>query len=565
MADQSLGSAQPGQIPAAMPRMGDPIFRRLLDRLPAGAYLCDAEGLITYYNEHAVRLWGRAPRLNDPVDRFCGSFRLFTTDGVPIPHEECWMGLALREQREYNGHEIVIERPDGERITGLAHANPIHDDSGRLLGAVNVLVDISDQKRAELALVEAVEAKSEFLATVSHEIRTPLNAIIGYLALLEMETAGPLTDGQRSHVARIEGASRHLLSLIEELLDFSRLEAGRVTVATEVLVAEAVVEPVLEMTRPLARAKGIQLGRRGVAADLAYVGDEGRVRQLLINLVANAIKFSGRGGPVEILCDTTDRPDIGLAVEATSERWVRFRVRDQGIGIPPDQLQRIFEPFVQVEGTRTRQHGGTGLGLTISRRLARLMGGDLTVESTLGSGSVFTLWMPAADAPAGGLKGSGTAAVTDQARRVSGFHAAGEALLADLDGILGAYAERLRAEHFGDQDPADFAARLGKQAAPLLADLAIGLATLGDGEDFSDALDDSSEVRRICAMEHGRRRGGLGWDEAGLAREYEALQDELVHRVLELDLGNGAAPVLAAVSTALEDALAQGVAAMRGD
>lgn len=128
---------------------GDSQFRRLLEKLPAGAYTCDAEGLITYFNERAARLWGREPRLNDPADRFCGSFKLFAPDGAPIEHDQCWMALALKRDEEYNGREIIIERPDGERLSALAHANPIHDDSGGLLGAVNVLVDISERKHAE--------------------------------------------------------------------------------------------------------------------------------------------------------------------------------------------------------------------------------------------------------------------------------------------------------------------------------------------------------------------------------------------------------------------------------
>src|SRR5213592_1339842 len=134
------------------PALDDSEFHRLLETLPAGAYTCDADGLITYFNAHAIELWGRAPKLNDPVDRFCGSFKLFAADGSPIRHNQCWMALALETNMEYNGEEIVIERPDGRRLAALAHANPIRDDAGRLLGAVNVLVDISDRKRAEDAL-----------------------------------------------------------------------------------------------------------------------------------------------------------------------------------------------------------------------------------------------------------------------------------------------------------------------------------------------------------------------------------------------------------------------------
>jgi PAS domain S-box-containing protein len=127
-------------------------FRSLLDKLPAGGYTCDPHGLITHFNEHAVKLWGRAPKLNDPVDRYCGSFKLFAKDGSPITHDACWMARALQTGEEYNGEEIIIERPDGKRLTDLAHANPIRDEAGELVGAVNVLVDITDRIQAETVL-----------------------------------------------------------------------------------------------------------------------------------------------------------------------------------------------------------------------------------------------------------------------------------------------------------------------------------------------------------------------------------------------------------------------------
>ena len=138
-------------------------FRRLLDSIPAAAYTCDASGLITYFNRQAADLWGRTPRLNDRVDRFCGSFKLYAADGSPIAHEECWMALALRRGEAFQGHEIIIERPDGLRRTVLAHANPILDERGGLLGAVNVLIDITDRKRAEEAqgLLAAIVESSE--------------------------------------------------------------------------------------------------------------------------------------------------------------------------------------------------------------------------------------------------------------------------------------------------------------------------------------------------------------------------------------------------------------------
>ena len=146
-------------LPAAAGQASEIQFHHLLEKLPAGAYICDADGLITYFNRSAVRLWGREPKLNDPVDRYCGSFKMLALDGTPIAHDQCWMAEALKTGREFNGEEVTVERPDGSRLTVLAHASPIHDDSGRVLGAVNILIDITEQFRGE-------EARSRLAAIV---------------------------------------------------------------------------------------------------------------------------------------------------------------------------------------------------------------------------------------------------------------------------------------------------------------------------------------------------------------------------------------------------------------
>jgi signal transduction histidine kinase/ActR/RegA family two-component response regulator len=190
--------------------LGEIEFRRLLDKLPVGAYTCDVTGLITYYNSHAVSLWGRAPLLNNPIDRFCGSFRLYCAkDGLPIRHDECWMALALQNDREYNGQEILVERPDGQRLSALAYANPLRDENGRLRGAVNVLVDITDQKRAQQHLRDLKDQ----LALQLIDLKRLHDMSVRLSTTLEL---GPILDETLRTAAAIDGTDMGLLSLCDD-------------------------------------------------------------------------------------------------------------------------------------------------------------------------------------------------------------------------------------------------------------------------------------------------------------------------------------------------------------
>ena len=366
-------------------------FRGLLEMLPAAAYTCDAQGLITYYNERAVELWGRAPALHDPADRFCGSFKLYAPDGAPIPHEDCWMALALRNDRAYDGCEILIEQPDGDRRVALAHAKPMHDDDGRLIGAVNVLVDITNRKRAEDAVNDANRAKSEFLAAMSHELRTPLNAIAGYVQLLDLEVHGPLAPEQHLALQRVQRSQRYLLSLINDILNFAKLEAGRVEYVTrDVKLVDAVAE-VSPMIEPQLAAKRLTYDVR-IDPDIVVRADAEKLWQILLNLLSNAVKFTE--------CDGCITVDTGKRGDGSGPTGVVFlRVSDTGAGIPTNRLTSIFEPFVQIQRSLTNSSEGTGLGLAISRGLARGMGGDLRVRSVEGAGTTFTLMLRAARRP----------------------------------------------------------------------------------------------------------------------------------------------------------------------
>jgi signal transduction histidine kinase len=238
----------------------------------------------------------------------------------------------------------------------------------------------------------ASNAKSDFLAKMSHEIRTPINAMMGYAELLQMGIAGPVTAAQATQLSRIRASGEHLTSMIGEILDLSKIEAGRMGVESAVGVVGDVAEAALGLIRPAATTKGVDLDARlqGIPKTV-YVGDPQRVQQILTNLLGNAVKFTPAGGCVSIACGSAKR---GVVEERPGSPWATITVQDTGVGIAPSDLERIFQPFVQVDGGYTRSHGGTGLGLTISRNLAQMMGGDITVESVLGEGSRFTVWLP---------------------------------------------------------------------------------------------------------------------------------------------------------------------------
>lgn len=229
---------------------------------------------------------------------------------------------------------------------------------------------------------EANHAKSTFLAVMSHELRTPMNAIGGYVQLLEMGIHGPVTEAQLEALHRIDAAQRHLLRLINDVLNLARIEAGRVDYAMEFVSVADMVTEVTPMIEPQLGAREVTFAVH-VDPSLIAWADREKVQQVLLNLLGNAAKFTPAGGSV----------DVGTSQSRDGER-ARIHVRDTGIGIPPEKLGRVFEPFVQVDPSHTRRAQGTGLGLAISRDLARGMGGDLTADSVPGEGSTFTLHLP---------------------------------------------------------------------------------------------------------------------------------------------------------------------------
>jgi signal transduction histidine kinase len=249
----------------------------------------------------------------------------------------------------------------------------------------------------------ANRAKSQFLSTMSHEIRTPINAVLGYVDLLETGTSGELNDQQRRHLARVRACATQLTDIVTTMFDLAWVGSADVEVAHMDADIGDLAETAIALAMPEAQRHGIALARDRSSDELRYIGDPARVRQILVNLLANAIKFTPNGGRITV--STSTRPADAEDAPSAETAWTTITIRDSGIGIANSQVDAVFEPFVQVDMSHTRIHGGSGLGLTISRRYARLMGGDITLASVHGAGSAFTLWLPAgtpahtADAP----------------------------------------------------------------------------------------------------------------------------------------------------------------------
>jgi len=524
-------------------------LRTIVERMADGIVIASREGVIRFANPAAESLFGR------PADDLVGE-----QFGAPIVRDET--------------SEIEIVRGGGEVLHAELRVADF-DWEGEPAYLVS-LRDVTDRRRAEdharqlqreqaaRAEAEAAShAKSEFLAIMSHELRTPLNAVLGYSDLLQLGVAGPLSDEQRQQLRRISASGRHLLALVNEVLDLARIEAGRLKVERVPFRAIDVVDGAVVLVQPQAELHGLGLSREDHSAQAMCLGDQDRVRQILVNILANAIKFTPAGGKVTIEIGAMPTPDETIRARGETG-WVYFRVSDTGPGIAADQLDAIFAPFVQAQSGHTRSKDGTGLGLTISRRLARLMNGDLTVRSVLGDGAVFTLWLPHA-AEVQERKVNRDLALHGREPAVKGLADVGEALLRDLEPVLDSFVARMR-----ETPPAPAArtlhfSQLADHTPTLIADVGETLVVLEEsGGEPSSIIADGTDIRRLVAERHGAQRARLGWTAEAVRAEHAMLREEIersIHRRFLGESGGRIAEAIRLVGQLIADAEA---CALRG-
>ena len=493
---------------------GQARLRNIVERLPDGILIIGEDGAVRFCNPAAEALFGR------PAGHLVGTdFGFPTTVG----------GLDEVDIVRRGGASVAVELRmvetewEGEPAR-LLSMRDVADKRRAAERAAQL-----DRERISRAEAEAAsQAKSDFLATMSHELRTPLNAVIGYAQLLDLGIGGALTDDQHRQVSRIQDSARHLLGLVNEVLDLSKVESGTLSVRREAAHPSHVVDGAVSITQPMAEAAGIQLSATCDPNTPLYEGDTERVKQIVLNLLTNAVKFTQPAGKVVLRCCSATKLRDGARLPHGGS-WVCFDVEDNGIGIPQDQIASIFDPFVQVNGGRTRPADGSGLGLTISRRLARLMKGDLTVRSRHQEGSTFTLWLPQAswakrDAARWRQQSPATAA------KVHGLSDVGAVLLREVSRISRTFVDRLRAECVAPGADTLPSSQLADHVAAFLADVSTVLIAIEEARgEPSPLVGDSTDLLMYIADRHGAQRDLLGWSQDAVSRDWTILYEETRH------------------------------------
>lgn len=363
-------------------------FEAVFDSLSEGLVFADVRGTVIQMNKEALKLYGFLGREEplERVDQFAESFVLETLDGQPLEPEAWPMARVVRGERFRDYEVLVAQKRSGKRWIGSFSGTPVRDADGIPQMAVLLVRDVTDKKNSEAQLLKAKEEadranalKSAFLANMSHEIRTPLGAIMGFAELLSDDSLG--REERRNFLGIIIRNGEQLGHVINDILDLSKVEAGHLHLEYRTVSPEHLAQDVHASLSVQARAKGLEFAIEVGASALRFLTtDPFRLRQILCNVVGNAIKFT-ETGKVSLRVYGYERGNRAICA---------FEVEDSGIGLDPAQKERIFAPFVQADGSVTRKFGGTGLGLSLSRKLARSLGGDITVIPTKGqNGSCF--------------------------------------------------------------------------------------------------------------------------------------------------------------------------------
>ena len=365
--------------------------RSVLESTGEGIFGVDGKGRLMFINPAGATLLGYTKE-----ELFGGAVHSIIhhtrPDGSDYPVEECPMHAAFTEGTASKVDDEVLWRKDGSSFDVEYSSTPLRKD-GELVGAVIVFRDITERKIAEAELLQARDAaeaanraKSGFLANMSHELRTPMNAIIGYSEMLIEEAEDLEMDAFTDDLKKIHGAGSHLLSLINDILNLSKIEAGKMDLYFETFAVDTMIEEIVATVDALVRKRDNALVVRGTGDLGTMVSDLTKVRQTLFNLISNAAKFTENG-------------QITLSVKREQDddgrEWVEFEVADTGIGIAAEKIDELFEEFTQADASTTREYGGTGLGLAITKRFCDMLGGSIDCRSTLGEGSAFTIRLPA--------------------------------------------------------------------------------------------------------------------------------------------------------------------------
>ncbi len=378
-------------------------YKDLIDSINGMVWEADASTTqFTFMSRQAEAILGY------PVEQWLSS-PTFWVDHIHSEDRNWAPQYCLEEVRKHRAHtfEYRMLAADG-RTVWIRDLVSVLVENGRVTKLRGIMEDITDRKLSEGALaqaaqdleqknrelaeardkaLEAAKIKAEFLATMSHEIRTPMNGVIGMTGLL-LDT--PLTSEQREYAETVQLSGEHLLDIINEILDFSKIEAGKFDLEELNFDLHTAMDETIGLLGERAYAKGLELAclvHAGVPTALR--GDPGRLRQILVNLIGNAIKFTEQG-EVVVTANTEDEPDGATATSSNaSYRTLRFEVSDTGVGITPEQQAKLFQPFTQADSSTTRKYGGTGLGLAICKRLVEMMGGRIGVDGKVGEGSVF--------------------------------------------------------------------------------------------------------------------------------------------------------------------------------